>query len=134
MSLFPFSEEKKPAWSFFTHIKLLSAPQVPTTIAFRGTNWHISMKLKASALNLPLIVKLQLLFRKEQGLAYTRTSLLFLALLISITKGYFISFTSKPCLERSYWKWSRSNYLLSEHTLNPYILLRVFFMILKQLS
>lgn len=76
------------------------APWVPTTLAFRRPNWHISMELKASVLNLYLVAKLQLLFRMEKGLAYSRTSLLFLALLISITKG--TSFTYKPCLDRSY--------------------------------
>lgn len=77
-----------------SHILILHpAPQVTTTIAFRRSDWHISMKLKANVLILYLAVKLQLLFRMEKGLAYLRTSLLFLALLISITKG--ISFTYK---------------------------------------
>lgn len=95
LSLF-FGEKKKIKTKRETssHILILHpAPQVTTTIAFRRSDWHISMKLKANVLILYLAVKLQLLFRMEKGLAYLRTSLLFLALLISITKG--ISFTYK---------------------------------------
>lgn len=94
LSLFFFSyffpkEKNNSSYILVLH----SAPQVTTTIAFRRSDWHISMKLKANVLILYLAVKLQLLFRMEKGLAYLRTSLLFLALLISITKG--ISFTYK---------------------------------------
>lgn len=99
--------EDYPSFSFFffsyffpkeknnsSYILVLhSSPHVTTTIAFRRSDWHISMKLKANVLILYLAVKLQLLFRMEKGLAYLGTSLLFLALLISITKG--ISFTYK---------------------------------------